>query len=35
MTPYEKLRSISGAQIYLKESVTFEVLDKKNKKIYR
>ena len=29
MTPYEKLRSISDARIYLKESITFEMLDKK------
>ncbi|PKP56512.1 MAG: integrase, partial [Candidatus Altiarchaeales archaeon HGW-Altiarchaeales-1] len=28
MTPYEKLRSIPDAQIYLKESVTLERLDK-------
>lgn len=28
MTPYEKLRSIPGARIYLKESITFEKLDK-------
>ncbi len=28
MTPYEKLRSISNARIYLKEGVTFEMLDK-------
>ena len=29
MTPYEKLRSIPGAWVHLKESVTFEMLDKK------
>ena len=29
MTPHEKLRSISDARVYLKESVTFERLDKK------
>lgn len=29
MTPYEKLRSIPGARIYLKESIIFEMLDKK------
>ena len=28
MTPYEKLRSISNARVYLKEGVTFEMLDK-------
>ena len=28
MTPYEKLRSIPGARVYLKESVTLEMLDK-------
>lgn len=28
MTPYEKLRSIPDAQIYLKESITLEMLDK-------
>ena len=28
MTPYEKLRSIPGARIYLKESITLERLDK-------
>jgi len=28
MTPYEKLRSIPNAQVYLKESVTLEMLDK-------
>ena len=28
MTPYEKLRSIPDAQIYLKESITLERLDK-------
>jgi len=28
MTPYEKLRSIPGARIYLKESITLEMLDK-------
>ena len=27
-TPYEKLRSISNARVYLKEGVTFEMLDK-------
>jgi len=29
MTPYEKLRSIPGARVYLKKGVTFEMLDKK------
>jgi len=29
MTPYEKLRSIPNARLYLKESITFERLDKK------
>jgi len=29
MTPYEKLRSIPNARVYLKESITFERLDKK------
>ena len=29
MTPYEKLRDIPDARIYLKESITFEMLDKK------
>jgi len=29
MTPYEKLRSIPDARVYLKESITFEMLDKK------
>ena len=29
MTPYEKLRSIPDARIYLKEGITFEMLDKK------
>jgi len=29
VTPYEKLRSIPGARVYLKKSVTFEMLDKK------
>jgi len=28
MTPYEKLRSIPGARIYLKEGITLEMLDK-------
>jgi len=28
MTPYEKLRSIPDARIYLKEGITFEMLDK-------
>jgi len=28
MTPYEKLRSIPHARVYLKESITFEMLDK-------
>ena len=28
MTPYEKLRSMPGARIYLKESITLEMLDK-------
>jgi len=28
MTPYEKLRIIPVARIYLKESITFETLDK-------
>ena len=28
MTPYEKLRSIPGARIYLKESISLEMLDK-------
>jgi len=32
MTPYEKLRSIPGARIYLKESITLEMLDKIAKK---
>ena len=32
MTPYEKLRSIPNARVYLKESVTFEMLDKKAKR---
>jgi len=32
MTPYEKLRSIPDAQIYLKESITLERLDKKAKR---
>jgi len=29
MTPYEKLRSISNARVYLKKGVTFKMLDKK------
>ena len=29
MTPYEKLRSIPDARVYLKEGVTLEMLDKK------
>jgi len=29
MTLYEKLRSIPNARLYLKESITFERLDKK------
>ena len=29
MTPYEKLRSIPDARVYLKKSVTLEMLDKK------
>jgi hypothetical protein len=28
MTPYEKLRSIPNARVYLKESITFKMLDK-------
>jgi len=32
MTPYEKLRSIPNARVYLKESVTLEMLDKKAKR---
>ena len=28
MTPYEKLRSIPYARIYLKESISLEMLDK-------
>jgi len=28
MTPYEKLRNIPHARVYLKESITFEKLDK-------
>jgi len=32
MTPYEKLRSIPHARAYLKESITFERLDKKARK---
>jgi transposase InsO family protein len=32
MTPYEKLRNIPNAQIYLKESITFEMLDKTAKR---
>jgi len=28
MTPYEKLRNIPDARIYLKESITFKRLDK-------
>ena len=28
MTPYEKLRSIPDVQIYLKETITLERLDK-------
>ncbi len=32
MAPYKKLRSIPSIRVYLKESVTFEMLDKKAKK---
>ena len=32
MSPYEKLRSIPNARIYLKESITFEILDKTAKR---
>jgi len=28
MTPYEKLRSIPDVRVYLKESITLEMLDK-------
>lgn len=28
MTPYDKLKSLSNAQSYLKEGVTFELMDK-------
>ena len=28
MTPYEKLRSIPDARVYLKESINFKMLDK-------
>jgi hypothetical protein len=28
MTPYDKLRSLSNAQSYLKEGITFELMDK-------
>jgi hypothetical protein len=28
MTPYDKLRSLSNAQGYLKEGITFELMDK-------
>ena len=29
MTPYEKLRSIPDTRVYLKKSITLEMLDKK------
>ncbi|MHA1394301.1 MAG: hypothetical protein ACTSRZ_12415 [Promethearchaeota archaeon] len=32
MTPYEKLRSIPDVRKYLKESITFEMLDKITKR---
>jgi len=32
MTPYEKLRSIPNARVYLKESIIFEILDEKAKR---
>jgi len=28
MTPYDKLKSIENAKIYLKPDITFEILDK-------